>query len=69
MPRCVDPREQALRTIRRFGEAVADATDAALAAYRTDVDAATREAGVLLHLRRAERLCREVIEHAARLPR
>lgn len=68
-PTATDPRAAALRQLRRFGEGVADACDSALGAHRADADRETRDAGVELHLRRAERLCREILAAVPRVPR
>ena len=69
MNRCPDPREQALKHIVTFtGSAYDSATDA-LGAHRADADEPTRRAAVELAVRRTERLCRDVIDSIARLPR
>jgi hypothetical protein len=62
MTRPTDPTEAALRQLRKFGEGVADSADGALGAWRADCDHATRVAAVTLHLRRLERLCRDILQ-------
>ena len=62
-----DRTEAALRQLRRMGESVADSCDMALGAYRADADHETRCTAICLHLRRAERLARDMIDHIQRV--
>lgn len=64
-----DPAERALRDLQRFGGSVYDSLADALAAHRADADAETRAKARELCLRRAERLCRHIIDSIAKVPR